>query len=39
LRVKEIWLYGQLHECGAMWLLAGNLMTRPNTYTFQLPVA
>ena len=37
-RVKEIWLYGQLQNDAANWLLCGNLMSgNPKAYTFQLP--
>lgn len=40
LKVKEIWLYGQLQSEPDTWLLFGNLMAvEPNAYTFQLPAA
>ena len=39
-KVKEIWLYGQLQSDPTSWLLFGNLMAAtPNAYTFQLPAA
>ena len=39
-KVKEVWLYGQLQNDATTWLLFGNLMTaEPNAYTFQLPAA
>lgn len=40
LKIKEVWLYGQLQSDANTWLLLGNLMARtPNAYTFQLPAA
>lgn len=40
LKVKEIWIYGQLQSHSDTWLLFGNLMAdEPNAYTFQLPAA
>ncbi len=40
LKVKEIWLYGQLQNDASRWLLFGNLMAeKPSEYTFQLPAA
>ena len=38
LKIKEIWLYGQLGKGSRDWLLFGNLMAgTQNAYTFQLP--
>jgi hypothetical protein len=37
LRVKEIWLFGQLQP--NTWLLTGNLMGNPSSYKFRFPVA
>lgn len=40
LKIKEVWLYGQLQSDANTWLLFGNLMARnPDAYTFQLPAA
>lgn len=40
LKVKELWLYGFLHNQANSWLLFGNLMSAsPHAYTFQLPGA
>lgn len=37
LKIKEIWLFGQLGPGSKTWLLFGNLMSvNPNAYTFQL---
>lgn len=38
LKIKELWLYGELQEDSSTWLLLGNLMAASrNAYTFQLP--
>jgi hypothetical protein len=38
LKVKEIWLFGQLGQNSATWLLFGNLLASiSNAYKFQLP--
>jgi hypothetical protein len=40
LKIKELWLFGQLGLGNQDWLLFGNLMgNNPNAYTFQLPAA
>lgn len=38
LKIKELWLFGRLHDQANSWLLFGNLMsTNPHAYKFQLP--
>jgi hypothetical protein len=38
LRIKELWLFGQMSEDARQWLLLGNLMgSSPVAYQFQLP--
>ena len=40
LKIKEIWLFGQLDLDSLDWVLIGNLMTtNPIAYIFQLPAS